>query len=462
MVATCEYCKKSSMQTSSDQRVCVDRDCVVGGLRWERCEHCRSLTVPVLGSGAPRVCVRLCSITLGKQCASCKGLIPDVLSMCVHPGCERAFRRDSGPGFEPIAPALPTPIEGETRPGPDVSVGRDPFDEIFDAIGERPHFERRYELMGLLFHGGMGEILVARDLLLGRDVAMKRSHPNPYDPHALRAQLLKEARVGARLVHPHILPVHDFGVDEDRRPYLTMRLVKGASLRVSLDAIATGCRTGLVEFPLERILRVLAAACQAMHHAHGAGVLHLDLKPDNILVSEFGEVFVIDWGLALVDGADDTITLANLYQRDGDRVVTGVFETMARTLQDAGGSSPRRVAGTPGFMAPEQWEGIVRQLDPRTDVFGLGGILHYILFEKPPYAPSSAGMPTVIDITLPRVTPIPLRQGIWRRPGIGQKPSNVDLGALEDVCRRALYPDPAARFQTVEDMERALRACLPA
>src|SRR5262249_23559860 len=142
-----------------------------------------------------------------------------------------------------------------------------------------------------------------------------------------RGQFLKEARIAGRLLHPNVLPVFDVGVNRRQELYYTMRLVRGASLRRSLDAVGTGCATNLVSFPLDKVVRAFQRACQGVDYAHLNNVLHLDLKPDNILVSGFDEVFVIDWGLARADEEDDTERLVDLYRdRRADEFTTGAFE----------------------------------------------------------------------------------------------------------------------------------------
>jgi len=187
----------------------------------------------------------------------------------------------------------------------------------------------RYELVEHLGRGGMGSVWRARDHQLERDVALKvLSEPDPRAPEELAARLMREAKVLAALEHPGIVPVHDVGVSADGRPYYAMKLVRGQRL----DALA---RAGM---PVAERYRVFARIAEAVAFAHARGVVHRDLKPANIMVGEFGEVLVLDWGLATA------------------------------------GAAPAERAGTPGFMAPEQERG-EGTVDARADVFALGRVL---------------------------------------------------------------------------------------
>ncbi|MCA9068471.1 MAG: serine/threonine protein kinase, partial [Planctomycetaceae bacterium] len=240
-------------------------------------------------------------------------------------------------GFPPgdVTPSLPE-NNSSTIPG---------IESLLDQIAAQSHFEERYEQRGKLAEGGMGEIHRAFDKVISREVAikiMKRGGQQQHESPVVRDQFLKEAKVGGRLLHPNILPVFDLGVNRKGVIYYTMRLVEGDSLQNCLDALDKGVATNFVMFPLRRLVEAFLSVCEGVDFAHQNGVLHLDLKPHNILVSGFKEVFVIDWGLARVDDLDDTARLIDLYDLNnlGLYVNTGVI----------GG----KAVGTPGYMAPEQ------------------------------------------------------------------------------------------------------------
>jgi len=186
----------------------------------------------------------------------------------------------------------------------------------------------RYEIRHIIGRGGMGAVYLAFDHALDREVAVKVLS---VQDQALAARLAREARILARLEHPGLVPVHDYGVLSDGRPYYVMKYVRGARLD-EYAATATD--------PHERF-RIFLRICETVAFAHSAGVIHRDLKPENIMIGAFGEVLVLDWGAARVLGDPEVVT----------------------------------VTGTPGFMAPEQIEGRVDLCDARTDVFALGAVL---------------------------------------------------------------------------------------
>jgi eukaryotic-like serine/threonine-protein kinase len=207
----------------------------------------------------------------------------------------------------------------------------------------------RYHEGALLGAGGMGVVASVTDSLLGREVAMKTLDTRASGRAAV-LRFLEEAQITGQLDHPGVVPVHDFGLSaSDDRAYFTMKLVRGESLSM---LIAAHQRFGLAGRPLEKLLGAFCRVCEAVAFAHTRGVVHCDLKPDNILIGSYGQVYVMDWGLALVlEGG-----------RPSDRIVEG-----------------RSVAGTPAFMAPEQARGDNHELGPQTDVYGLGAVLFAIL-----------------------------------------------------------------------------------
>jgi serine/threonine protein kinase len=227
----------------------------------------------------------------------------------------------------------------------------------------------RYEVLEELGHGGMGRVLRGRDPDLGRELALKVL----LDRHAGRADLarrfVEEARVGGQLQHPGLAPVYEVGRLGDDRPYFTMKLVRGRTLA---DLLAE--RAAPVD-DLPRFVQVFEQVCQALAYAHSRGVIHRDLKPSNVMVGAFGEVQVMDWGLAKVDAQPE----AGAPEEAGTAVET------ARGDDPAAQRESGAVMGSPSYMAPEQARGEVGNLDARTDVFGLGAILCVILTGVPPF-----------------------------------------------------------------------------
>jgi serine/threonine protein kinase/formylglycine-generating enzyme required for sulfatase activity len=226
------------------------------------------------------------------------------------------------------------------------------------------HF--RYTLVREIARGGMGQIYFGEDPQLKRNVAVKVSSVSEggEDP-----RFSKEAEVLAQLAHPNIVPIYNIGVDGQSRPFYSMKLVKGRTLQAVLNAIRDGDAAAMKEYTRATLLTVFRKVCDAMAFAHAKGVLHRDLKPENIMVGEYGEVLVMDWGLAKVLGEREEVSSA----------VSRVNDT-----GDYGMTMEGEVMGTPQYMSPEQAVGMVAELDTRSDIYSLGGILYAILTLRPP------------------------------------------------------------------------------
>ena len=208
-----------------------------------------------------------------------------------------------------------------------------------------------YELGELIGRGGMGEVVAAHDLRIGRDVAIKRMRSAHPDATQL-SRFLREARVQARLDHPAIVPVYELGTDDHGKPFFTMKRLAGTTLAQRLAEAA----------PRPVLLRAFIDVCMAVDFAHARGVVHRDLKPANIMLGDYGEVYVLDWGVARVLADAAVPVQPDIETLDG--------ETSAGVL-----------LGTPGYMAPEQIHGL--EVVPATDVYALGSILFEILTSEP-------------------------------------------------------------------------------
>lgn len=313
---------------------------------------------------------------------------------------------------------------------------------LLHQIASQSHFEERYDVRATLDVGGMGHILRAYDRILRREVAIKMMRDSDEDgvtSPAVRGQFLKEARIGGRLLHPNVLPVFDLGVNQSGQIYFTMRLVDGASLQHSLDALDKGVLTRLITFPLHKIVGAFVRACHGIDYAHQNQIIHLDIKPQNILVSGFSEVFVIDWGLARVDEFDDTEQLIDLYRGHPSNE-----NTTSRTFFNG------PVVGTPAYMAPEQARGDSGSYNPSTDVFGLGGVLYFVLYGIPPNRGDSAF--SKLRESMVAKQPGKLRQGILPRGLRIQAAHQEAIHALESICLRALELDQEKRYPDVEKL----------
>ncbi len=268
--------------------------------------------------------------------------------------------------------------------------------------GVLPRIDALLSLQGELGRGGLGAVLAAVQHPLERPVAVKRPHPEAGDE--ARRALLEEARIIGRLEHPNIVPVHALGADAGGAPLLVMKRIEGRSWRAELDADPERRR-------LDAHLGVLAQVVHAVRFAHAQGVLHLDLKPENVMLGAYGEVYLVDWGLAL-----DTVAVPE---------------------------GPLPVAGTPSYMAPETLHGRAERLDARTDVFLLGGLLHYVLGGRPPHPGKDV---RAVLMLVARAEPCAL--------------PDTAPPALAAVSARALAREPADRFGSAAAFGEALSACL--
>lgn len=233
----------------------------------------------------------------------------------------------------------------------------------------------RYELLGEIARGGMGAVLRGRDRDLGRDLAVKVLLEGHQGKPELVRRFVEEAQIGGQLQHPGVVPVYELGAFADRRPYFTMKLVKGRTLAALLQERADA------RVDLPRFLSIFESVAQTVAYAHARGVIHRDLKPSNVMVGAFGEVQVMDWGLAKVlreDGGESG------GEEKRACVDTSVIQTVrsGSTVEESRAGS---VLGTPAYMSPEQAKGDVDAVDRRSDVFGLGSILCEILTGKAAY-----------------------------------------------------------------------------
>jgi len=282
----------------------------------------------------------------------------------------------------------------------------------------------RYDVHDELGRGGIGRVLVAFDRHLGRELAMKElleedatgSGTPVTDPSSPAvARFLREARVTGRLEHPSIVPVYELGQREDGAFYYTMRLVRGRTLASALRE-AAGLTARL------RLLDHFIDLCQAIAYAHSRGVVHRDIKPDNVMLGEFGETVVLDWGLAKMRGQKDI---------RGSELARGVAE-----LQDeeAAKTMAGSAIGTPAYMSPEQADGNIDQIDERSDNWGLGAVLFEILAGRAPFTGVNPYeiIGKVMREDVPAVATICVE-------------APRDLAAVAD---KALSRDPELRYQT--------------
>ena len=280
----------------------------------------------------------------------------------------------------------------------------------------------RYRIDDAIAAGGMGAILKAWDAEAERHVAMKVMLRDDIEGSASR-RFIREARVVAQLEHPNIIPVHEIGTSELGDPYFTMKWVQGDTLADILYRLSKGDTAMSDRYPLPVLLDIFTKILDAIAFAHSRRILHLDLKPHNILIGPFGEVMVLDWGLAQTANEPDP----EPWWDSEDR-----FPATSRLVTQDG-----LVKGTPGYMAPEQAKGRTGELDSRADIFSLGAILYTMLTFKCPVPGDNRS--EILAATITGEFTLPTKQS--RRP----VPK-----ALEAVVMKALECEPDARYQNVD------------
>lgn len=249
-------------------------------------------------------------------------------------------------------------------------------DAFVDLAGGGPRYEPR-ETLG---EGGMGEVRLCRDARIGREIAMKVIRSDKRDVVALRQRFLREARVQAQLEHPAIVPVYDLGQGEDGAPFFVMRRLRGETLASVVDALAQGDTQAEGRYTRHALLSLFTRVCLAVDYAHARGVVHRDLKPSNVMLGRFGEVYLLDWGVAKVKSASET--LDPLRTRESVARLTAAIASDEGAVDVAGGATETgALLGTAGYMAPEQIIGA--EVDHQADVYALGTILFELLTLAP-------------------------------------------------------------------------------
>ncbi len=312
--------------------------------------------------------------------------------------------------------------------GPDVPPPPSEGDAL--VLHHAPRLEDRYELVHILGEGGMGEVHLARDRNLGRQIAVKTIPPNRMDSKRL-ARFVAEARITAQLEHPGIVPVHDLFISGNGDIYYTMKRVQGSTLRELLDSIAAGDPESAARWNLNRLLAVFLSASQAVAYAHTRRVIHRDLKPDNLMIGDFGEVLVMDWGVArMLDDAPEELL--------------EVVKEGASLLSTVDGA----MVGSPAYMSPEQLQGHASALGPTADVFSLGVMLYEILALRRPFVAHNLGRLLYL-----------VAKGEFQPPSV-VAPGREIPPEVEEICLRALSKDPADRFADAGQLTAVLEEFL--
>ncbi len=359
---------------------------------------------------------------------------------------DRPQHVDPDAGAEPPVslPELLPEAEGESHQS-----------QLLDRLRKHVPEGSRYQLQGEIARGGMGAILkiwdedlrrnLAMKVILGRAEASSGGGSPPVDRRLL-ARFLEEAQVTGQLDHPGIVPVHELGLDSTGRVYFTMKLVKGRDLKQVLELVFEE-REGWNE---TRALGVILKVCESVAYAHSKGVVHRDLKPANVMVGSFGEVYVMDWGLARVLGRKDSHDLRLVPEQS-----TQSIRTARRDERDGTPDAPLLtedgdVVGTPSYMPPEQARGEIEKLSTRSDVYSIGAILYHVLTRQAPYCPPGARVSNHAVLGMVLHGPPPPVEEIRRD-------APAELVAIQE---KAMARDASARYASTLELAEDLQAYL--
>ena len=331
------------------------------------------------------------------------------------------------------------------QPGQTITLGRTsielyPIDPTLAEAGVPATQPERYERVRQLAKGGMGEVHLAFDHQLQRHVALKVMTPKVAASPELSARFTQEAIVLGRLDHPHIVPIHDIGSDAQGHNYYAMKFVRGTTLKEVLTGLRKGQSKIVDRYPLARLLEIFQKICDAVGNAHSKGIIHRDLKPANIMIGEFGEVMVMDWGIAKILNQPET-------------------DSPTGTLGSNSGTQYGTVMGTPSFMAPEQAEGRLDAINERTDIYSLGAILYNILTLRPPITGEGTNAELMERVKAGQITsPTVFNADTGNAAVLLHCPDRQIPEAISAVAMQALARETSRRYHDVSELKHDIAA----
>lgn len=324
-----------------------------------------------------------------------------------------------------------------------------------------PHFSdplnriRRFEIVRNLAQGGIGTLFVAFDHDLGREVAIKELKKKYAEVDAVVQRFQVEASITGNLEHPNIVPVYATGIRSDGRPYYAMRLIQGRSMQMAIASLHASSKLGFDfrkdEAARDLLLRFITV-CKAVSFAHSRGVIHRDIKPSNLMLGEFGETLIVDWGLA-----------RQLHNTNPEKTRTSEHRNPSRSQPDK--TLHGAVVGTPGYMSPEQASGNVEAISTLSDIYSLGATLFQILTNTIPLEHTENNLPESESARdSGKQSQIRPTTGVHveSRMVSGESPLFAKLrhspAPLAAICKKAMAYEPSARYANAELLARDLEA----
>jgi serine/threonine protein kinase len=332
---------------------------------------------------------------------------------------------------------------------------------VHELLTRQVNKGQRYVIEGEIARGGMGAVLRAADCDIRREVAVKFLLDQA-DPKK-KARFVEEAQITGQLEHPNIVPIHELGADAQQRLFFAMKLVRGRTLAQVLDQLRQNPKTAEKEWSLTKLLNVLVGVCNALAYAHARGVIHRDLKPANVMLGDFGEVYVMDWGLAKVLKDGEATSLSSSAETPADDLARfmGGPGAAVKAGSESGSSASKTnkvatsreveadltqegaIMGTALYMPPEQARGEVTAIDQRSDIYSLGAILYELLTLQPPVEKGGNYLAILMRVVEGEIIPPERRT-----------PERWIPRELAAIAMKALAKDKADRYPDVEALRK--------